>query len=372
MSSLRTDELFMARAIALARKGLYGTHPNPMVGAVLVSGGRIIGEGRHREFGGAHAEINALAAAKAPARGATAYVTLEPCSTTGKTGPCTKALIAAGIKRMVIGAPEPNPVHYGKTAGILRAAGIEVRTGVLGREARALNPAFNKFMKTGLPYVTLKAAQSLDGRIADHRGRSRWISSAPARAETHRLRAEADAVLAGINTVLADDPRLNVRGVKVRRQPVVVILDSGLRIPPDARVFGNERVIIAAVRGVPERRVRRLEREGVRILLLPRGPRGGVDLKALLAALGRLGVAHLMVEGGGRVLGSFISQGLFDRFMLFCCPLLIGGEKAISSVSWPDGLKLSGGLGIQVKIRGMRNVGPDILFELSKTAPRGE
>lgn len=362
----KTDELFMARAISLARRGLYGTHPNPMVGAVLVRNGRVIGEGWHREFGEAHAEINALRSAKGPVKGATAYVTLEPCSTYGKTGPCTEALKAAGIGRVVYGAADPNPAHRGRGARILRSAGIEVTPGVMEKETRALNPAFFKLMKTGLPYITLKAAQSLDGKIADPQGRSRWISSERSRAEAHRLRAEADAVLAGIGTVLADDPQLNVRGVGVKRQPATVVLDSDLRIPPRARVFGNERVIIAAARGVPPGRVRRVSGGNVRVLLLPRGKDGGVDLKALLRALGRLGIAHVLVEGGGRVLGSFISQGLFDRFMLFCCPLVIGGERSKSSVVWPDGLGMRGRLGIPVKTGRIRKVGPDILLEITK------
>lgn len=359
----------MARAIELARRGRYGAHPNPMVGAVLVKNGRIIGEGWHKEFGKAHAEINAIKAAGSRGgpgtRGAVLYVTLEPCSTRGKTGPCTEAVIAAGIKRVVIGAADPNPANSGKAAGILRASGIEVRSGVLARESRGLNPAFNKFMKTGLPYVTLKIAQSLDGKIADFRGRSRWISSAPARVETHRLRAEADAVLAGINTILLDDPSLNVRRVKVGRQPAVVVLDSKLEIPAGARVFGSSRLILAATRKAPTRRVKRLNRENVTVLVLPSGRHGGVDLKALLGELGELGISHLFVEGGGKVVGSFVSQGLFDRFMFFLSPLLIGGERSKSSVSWPDALNAANKeLGINIGLKEIRSIGPDLLLEV--------
>ncbi len=356
----------MLRALALARRGLYGAHPNPLVGAVLARGGRIIGEGWHREFGRAHAEINAIRSAKEPVKGATLYVTLEPCSTQGKTGPCTASIIAAGIKRVVIGAADPNPANAGKAARILRAAGIEVSSGVLAAAARGLNPAFNKFMRTGLPYITLKAAQSADGKIADHAGRSRWISSPQSRAYAHRLRAQADAVLAGINTVRADDPLLNVRGVRVARQPAVVVLDSGLNIPPKARVFQNERVIIAAARGAAPARIKKLRRDNVSILLLPPGRHGGVDLNALLAELGRLGIAHILVEGGGRVLGSFISEGLFDRFMLFCSPLIIGGERSKNSVTWPDRLNGPGKLGINVGFKKISKVGPDLLIEVVK------
>jgi diaminohydroxyphosphoribosylaminopyrimidine deaminase/5-amino-6-(5-phosphoribosylamino)uracil reductase len=371
------DELCMARAIKLARRGRYGAHPNPAVGAVVAMNGRIIGEGWHKEFGKAHAEINAIKDAGLHrgrgARGAVLYVTLEPCSTAGKTGPCTGSVIAAGIKRVVIGAPDPNPANAGRAAGIFKAAGIAVRSGVLAREAEALNPAFNKFMRTGLPYVTLKIAQSLDGKIADCRGRSRWISSAPARVEAHRLRAEADAVLAGINTVRLDDPALSVRHLKVSRQPAVVVLDSGLAIPPRARVFGGGRLILAATKKASARRIRLLCRDNVSVLVLPSGRHGGVELKALLRELGRLGVAHLLVEGGGRVIGSFVSQGLFDRFMVFSSPLLIGGEKSKTSVSWPDALTAAGGeLGIKVIVSSIRRIGPDLLTELKPlSAPCG-
>jgi len=358
------DKFYMSRAIELARKGRYGAHPNPMVGAVVVKSGRVIGEGWHKEFGRAHAEINALKDAGSAAKGSTIYVTLEPCSTRGKTGPCTQALIAAGVKKVVIGAVDPAPANSGKAAKILRAAGIEVKSGVLAGEASALNPAFNKFMATGLPYVTLKISQSMDGKIADFKGRSRWISSGPARVETHRLRAEADAVLAGINTIMLDDPRLNVRHIKVRRQPAVVVLDSRFSIPFKARVFENEKLIIAATRKAALHRIKELDRENVRILVLPAGRNGGVDLHALLKELGKLGVGHLFVEGGGRVIGSFIAQGLFDRFMMFLSPLVIGGEKSRSSVVWSDSLNaLRKELGIRLKFSEIRRIGPDLLLE---------
>lgn len=356
----------MSRAIELARKGRYGAHPNPMVGAVLVKNGRVVGEGWHKEFGKAHAEVNAIRSAGAAAAGSTLYVTLEPCSTCGKTGPCTDAVIAAGVKRVVIGAADPAPANSCKAARILRAAGIEVKSGVLAGEARALNPAFDKFMRTGLPYVTLKISQSMDGKIADFKGRSRWISSEPARAETHRLRAEADAVLAGINTILADDPLLNVRHIKVRRQPAVVVLDSRFNIPFGARVFGSGDLLVATTRKAALHRIKELDRENVRILVLPSDRHGGVELRALLKELGKLGVSHLFVEGGGRVIGSFIAQGLFDRFMMFLSPLVIGGEKSRGSAVWPDALNAARKeLGIRLKLNGVRQIGPDLLVEMS-------
>jgi diaminohydroxyphosphoribosylaminopyrimidine deaminase/5-amino-6-(5-phosphoribosylamino)uracil reductase len=335
-----------------------------MVGAVLVKNGGIIGEGWHEEFGKAHAEVNAIRAAGSRAKGSTLFVTLEPCSTIGRTGACTEAVIAAGINRVVIGAEDPNPANAGKAAGILKAAGIAVRNGVLAGEARALNPAFNKFMRTGLPYVTLKISQSMDGKIADFKGRSRWISSPPARVETHRLRAQADAVLAGINTILADDPLLNVRHLKVKRQPAAVILDSGLRTPLKARILGNKAVIAACAGNASPRRVKELNGAGARVILLPSGRRGGVDLRALLKELGALGIAHLFVEGGGRVVGSFIAEGLFDRFMMFLSPLVIGGENSRGSVVWPDALNAARKeLGLRLAFKEIRRIGPDLLIE---------
>ncbi|HOW89306.1 MAG TPA: bifunctional diaminohydroxyphosphoribosylaminopyrimidine deaminase/5-amino-6-(5-phosphoribosylamino)uracil reductase RibD [Elusimicrobiales bacterium] len=362
------DEIFMERAIRLARRGRYGAHPNPMVGAVLVRGGRIIGEGWHKEFGGPHAEVNAIrssARSGRGARGAVMYVTLEPCSTSGKTGPCTGALIAAGVERVVIGAGDPNPANSGRAAAILSAAGIKVRSGVLAREAEDLNPAFNKFMRTGLPYVTLKIAQSLDGRIADFKGRSRWITSPSSRAESHRLRAEADAVLVGINTVRSDDPSLTVRHVRTRRQPSPVVLDSRLQLPLSASLLAGNHPVVAATGKAPARRAVLLRRGGAEVLILPSDrSTGGVDLKSLLKALGRRGISHVLVEGGGRVIGSFLRRGLFDRFMIFSAPLLIGGEKAKPSVSWPDAPAVRGALGIRTELRSIRRIGPDILTEV--------
>ncbi|OGR44735.1 MAG: riboflavin biosynthesis protein RibD [Elusimicrobia bacterium GWA2_61_42] len=358
-----TAEIFIARAVELARKGLYGAHPNPMVGAVIVKNGKIIGEGAHLHFGGPHAEINALRACKASPAGAAVYVTLEPCSTRGKTPPCTEALVKAGIKRVFIGALDPNPANGGKAAAALRRAGIRVRTGVLKKECEALNPAFNKFMRTGLPYVTLKIAQSLDGRIADAAGRSRWISSPEARVEAHKLRAQADAVLAGIGTVLADDPLLNVRGVKVKRQPWIIALDSSFRVPRKARIFENERVLVATTRRASVTAMKKFPAD-VKILVLP-SEKGRVSLKALLKALGGLGISHILVEGGGKVVGSFISEGLADRFVCFVSPLLIGGTDSKNSMVWPDALNAARKeLGIKADIVSIGRAGPDLMLEL--------
>lgn len=360
--ALSVHEKHMFRAIELARRGRFGAHPNPMVGAVIVKGGRIIGEGAHLRFGGPHAEVNALRFCRISPAGAAIYVTMEPCSTSGKTPPCTEAVLKAGIREAYIGASDPNPAHRGKTAAILRRAGLKVRTGVLKKECEALNPAFRKFMRTGLPYVTVKIAQSLDGRIADAAGRSRWISSPESRLEAHRLRAEADAVLAGIGTILADDPLLDVRGVRVRRQPWVVALDSSLRVPRRARIFRNERVIIATARAAAAA-LKKLPRSA-KTLVLPL-EKGRISLKALLKELGRLGVAHVLVEGGGKVAGSFISEGLADRFVCFVAPALIGGTDSRNSLVWPDKLNAARKkLGIRPRLVSVTRAGPDLMLDL--------
>jgi len=353
----------MARALELARRGRYTTHPNPMVGAVLVKGGRIIGEGAHLRYGGPHAEVNTLRSCRVSPKGASLYVTLEPCSTYGKTPPCTELILKSGIKEVYYGAKDVNPAHSGRGAAILRRAGVKVTAGVLGRDCEALNPAFNKFMRTGIPYVTVKIAQSLDGRIADAAGRSRWISSPQSRLEAHRLRAEADAVLAGIGTVLADDPRLNVRGVKVRQQPWIVALDSSFRVPRKAQLFQNERVLIATTRKASVTAMKKFV-HNAKILVLP-AEKGRVCLRALLKELGKLGVAHVLVEGGGRVAGSFISEGLADRFVCFVAPMLIGGTESKNSMVWPDELNAARKeLGLRPRLAAVTKAGPDLVLDL--------
>jgi len=353
----------MARAIELARRGRYAAHPNPMVGAVLVKGGKVIGEGAHLRYGGPHAEVNAVRSCKTSPAGAAVYVTLEPCSTYGKTPPCTELLIRSGVKEVYYGAKDVNPAHSGRGAAILRRAGIKVKAGVLGRDCEALNPAFNKFMRTGLPYVTVKIAQSLDGRIADAAGRSRWISSPESRLEAHKLRAEADAVLAGIGTLLADDPRLNVRGVKVLRQPWIVALDSSFRVPRKAQIFQNERVLIATTRKASVTAMKKFP-HNARIMVLP-SENGRVSLQALLKELGKLGIAHVLVEGGGRVAGSFVSEGLADRFICFVAPMLIGGTDSKNSMVWPDELNAARKeLGLRPRLVSVTKAGPDLMLDL--------
>ncbi len=364
MADRKTDEFFMGEALKLAVKGIYDTHPNPMVGAVIVKGGRIIAKGYHREYGKAHAEINAIKSSKGSLKGASIYVTLEPCSTFGKTPPCTEAIIKAGIKKVIVGATDCNPAHSGKGLKILTKAGVEVQTGVLKKSCEDINFAFNKFMKKKTPYVTLKVSQSFDGRIADFMGRSRWISSLKSRIKTHELRAEADAVLAGIETIIKDNPLLNIRHLKVKKQPIIVIVDSSLRINLKAKVLENERVIIATTQKASKIKIAKLEKRNIKVLILTKDKNGRVDLKSLLKKLGQMGIGHVFVEGGGRVLGSFVSQGLADRFIGFFSPLIIGGEKSKNSVVWPDILnKRRKELGIKMVFKSIKQIGPDIMFE---------
>ncbi len=359
-----TDKELMLRAIELARRGSCGAHPNPIVGAVLAKRGRVIAEGWHACFGGPHAEAAVLKKAGPRACGADLYVTLEPCSTRGKTPPCTEAIKAAGVARVFIGASDPNPCHSRRGGALLRAAGLKVKTGLLRKECAALNPAFSKYMRTRLPYVTLKTAQSLDGRIADAAGRSRWISSPQSRRFAHKLRAEADAVLAGVGTIVADDPLLNVRGIKVTRQPWVVILDSRLRISPKARVFANDRVIVAVAGKAPAAAVKRLPRH-TEVLELPKSRDGRPSLPALLKALGSIGISHILVEGGGKVAGSFISQGLVDRYCCIIAPMVIGGTCSSSSAVWSDRLNAARKvLGVQAEIKDSFRLGPDLMLDV--------
>lgn len=354
----------MRRALALALKGRFGAHPNPLVGAVVVKDGRVVGEGFHARFGGPHAEAAALRAAGPRASGAELHVTLEPCSTFGKTPPCCDAIVKAGVRKVVFGASDPSPANGGRARRLLRAAGIEVVSGVLARDCRGLNAPFEKLMRTGAPYVTMKIAQSLDGRITPAPGGTRWISGLESRRLGHELRAEADAVVTGVGTVAADDPLLNVRHVRSVRDPARVVLDPRLRIPLGCRVVataGRIRTIVACLEGAPARRRRALERAGVSVRSIPgAGPR--IPLKALLRDLGSLGMAHVLVEAGTRVNGAFLREGLVDRLVLFVAPTLIGGDHALPAFSgassggpWPSARRL--------RIVRLDRAGDDVLIE---------
>jgi diaminohydroxyphosphoribosylaminopyrimidine deaminase/5-amino-6-(5-phosphoribosylamino)uracil reductase len=317
----------MGRALELARRGLYTTDPNPRVGCVLVRGEEVIGEGWHVRAGGPHAEINALRAAGGRAVGATAYVTLEPCCHHGRTPPCTEALIAAGIRRVVAAMEDPNPRVGGAGLKALQDAGIEVRSGVLAAEAERLNPGFAMRMREGRPWVRSKLAMSLDGGTAMASGESRWITGEAARRDVHRWRALSSAIMTGVGTVLADDPSLTVRLGEDEsgssRQPLRVILDTHLRTPPGARLLGmpGETLIL---NGVPDRhREARLVRNGVSVITLPmNGSR--LDLAAVMGYLGRMEINEVHLEAGATLSGALLAAGWVDELLVYLAPHLLG------------------------------------------------
>lgn len=311
---------FMRRALELAERGLYTTTPNPRVGCVLVRDGAVMGEGWHVRAGDAHAEVNAIADARARGRrdiqGATAYVTLEPCNHAGRTGPCTQALIGAGVRRVIFAMEDPNP-HAGHGAARLRAAGVDVASGLLESEARALNVGFVSRMTRGRPWIRMKVAASLDGRTALASGASQWITGGEARHDGHRYRARACAILTGIGTVRADDPQLTVRGVDTSRQPRRIILDRSARTPPTARVLAGGALVVTAGRVNAE------WPRGTDAIALPDAA-GGIDLSALMLRLGSEGINELHVEAGARLNGALLAAGLVDELLLYVAPCLIG------------------------------------------------
>ncbi|MEW6448045.1 MAG: bifunctional diaminohydroxyphosphoribosylaminopyrimidine deaminase/5-amino-6-(5-phosphoribosylamino)uracil reductase RibD [Bacillota bacterium] len=357
-----TDEDFIRRTFELAVQARGLTSPNPMVGAVIVREGRIVGEGYHHRAGLPHAEIEALKAAGGAARGSTLYVNLEPCCHTGKTGPCTEAIIAAGIRRVVAAMADPNPLVSGKGFTRLRESGIEVEFGVLEREAHRLNEAFIKFITTRKPFVILKTAMSLDGKIATATGESKWITGDAAREYVHQLRNACDAVLVGIGTVLKDDPSLTTRLPEGGRDPVRVILDSRARTPLDARVIvqGSDAATIVAVTGMaPPERIAALRQAGAEVLVCGPGP--AVDLEFLLTALAEREIASILVEGGSAVNASFLLQGLVDKLVWFIAPLIIGGREAIGPVGGTGVRSLS--KAIRLKEVNVKELGSDLCIE---------
>ncbi len=326
----------MARALQLAAQGLYTTTPNPRVGCVIVRDGELVGEGWHRQAGEPHAEALALAQAGGRARGATVYVTLEPCSHHGRTPPCVDALIEARVARVIAAMEDPNPAVNGQGLDRLRAAGIDVRCGLLANEARELNIGFVSRMARGRPWVRLKAAASLDGRTALPDGRSQWLTGEAARADGHAWRARACAVLTGIGTVKDDDPQMNVRHVATPRQPLRVLVDSRLEVNPAARLLeGGGTLIVCAA--APRERRRDLEALGCEVLELPNA-HGKVDLPALLQALGARGINELHVEAGYRLNGSMLREGCVDELLVYLAPTLLGNAIGLFDLLPPESL----------------------------------
>lgn len=326
----QADCIHMARALQLAERGLYTTAPNPHVGCVLVRDNEVVGEAWHVRAGEGHAEVNALHKAGEQAKGATAYVSLEPCSHHGRTGPCVQALIGAGVKRVVAAMQDPNPLVSGQGLAQLRAAGIEVSDGLMQAQAEVLNRGYIKRMQTGKPWVHCKLAMSVDGRTAMASGESKWISSAESRQQVHRLRARCAAVITGIGTVLADDPRLNIRLDEQAPQggwlaPVRVVLDSELRMPLNANLLQQSGRTIVVTASQNERRKKLLQDRGAEILYLP-STEGRIDLAELLVYLGQEQMNEVLVETGATLSGAMLQAGLIDELKIYMAPHLMGNQ----------------------------------------------
>ncbi len=353
------DEKYMSRAIKLAQKGAGWVSPNPMVGAVIVDEkGRIVSEGFHKRFGGPHAERVALEKLNFKAEGYSLYVNLEPCCHHGKTPPCTQAIIEAGIKRVVVGMADPNPLVNGRGIEMLKSHGIEVVVGVLEERCKELNKAFIKWITRKIPYVTLKWAQSLDGKIATKTGDSRWISSERALKFAHKLRALHDAVLVGKGTVEKDDPMLNVRLTR-GRNPLRVVLDAELSLPLDRKVFSVPPETVVFTASGSKEKEKRLKEKGVEVIRIPESE-GKVSIKEVLKALGERGITSLLVEGGSQTHASFIKEGLYDEIQTVIAPKIIGkgigatGIEGINKVE--DAVKLH--------LLFTRRLGEDVLIVL--------
>lgn len=357
------DKRYMSLAISLAQKGMGKTSPNPAVGAVLVKNGKIIAAAYHKKAGLSHAEVLAMKKAGTNTRGATLYCTLEACTHYGKTPPCVDAIIKNGVKRAVFAMNDPNPVNHGRGIAKLKQAGIKTECGLLKNEAESLNHPFIKFMRKQLPYVTIKIAESLDGKIADSKGNSKWITSEASRKLVHKLRAQNDAVIIGINTLLKDNPLLTNRYYStIKRQPLRIILDEQLRTPLTSRILksGKDRgaVLIVGGKSAPRQKKSALERKGAEVVLLPE-KNGRVRLISALKCLKSKGVMSILCEGGGEVISSFIREHLADEIYFFIAPKIIGGKLSPTSCGGP-----SSDIKHLAKVKNMKieRIGPDILI----------
>ena len=358
----KTDEQYMRQALDLARNGRGRTSPNPVVGAVIVKDEVIVGRGWHQKAGTAHAEIHALAEAGSAAKNATIYVTLEPCCHQGRTGPCTEAILAAGIERVVVAMVDPNPLVAGCGISRLRERGLTVDTGVLSDEAAQLNAPFIKWISCSMPFVTMKNGISLDGKIATQTGESRWITGAESRLEVHRMRNMSDAIITGIGTVLADDPELTTRLPEGGKSPVRVVLDRMARTPVGAKILNIQAAptIIAVSAASPQERRDALAAAGAEVLIVPE-TEGKLDLAFLLRSLGQRCLTNVMVEAGGRLNSSFLFGNYVDKVVLFIAPKIIGGSGAPG----PYGGTGCGALSDAVELEDMivRHLGEDLMVE---------
>lgn len=368
----KDDELFMREALTLAQTGLGRVAPNPPVGCVIVRDGIIVGKGWHDRLGEAHAEAMALAQAGERASGATVYVTLSPCTSHGRQPPCAEALIRAGVEKVIVAAPDPNPCNC-SGVDVLNAAGIRTEAGLLRQEAEYLARGFFKMMRTGIPYVSLKYAMTLDGRIATSSGDSRWISCAESREWVHEFRSRVDAVMVGSGTALADDPLLTVRGEawercggdKRHKQPMRVVVDGGFRLSPEAAMLGTGcgegggEVIVAGVRGRNPSGVRELRMAGAEAVEF-QDDEGKVPLEEVLRYLGKRGVNHILCEGGAGLAGALLDGGWIDEVGVFIAPKIVGGREAPGPVGGNGVNGMADAL--QLEVREWRRIGDDILL----------
>jgi diaminohydroxyphosphoribosylaminopyrimidine deaminase/5-amino-6-(5-phosphoribosylamino)uracil reductase len=367
-----SDEEWMTRVLAIARRGAGRVSPNPMVGALLVRAGRIVGRGYHRKAGGPHAEIYAIREAGEQARGGTLFLNLEPCCHSNKrTPPCTEAILGSGIRKVVVAMRDPNPLVNGKGLRALRRNGIEVREGVLRKEAGELNEIFSKYIRTGFPFVALKIAATLDGKIALRSGRSRWITGAKARRFGHLLRSRYDAILVGKGTVLADNPKLTARTPgKSRQNPVRIILDEDLALPLASRVFSlrkGDQVIVASTKNARSLKKKALERKGVTVLTF-KGKKGRVPLTSLLEKVGKLGISSVLIEGGSEVNGSAVRERVIDKVYYLVAMKLMGGSRSVPAIGGVSPKSLTN-LPCLANIK-TRKFGEDLLIEgYLKNAP---
>ena len=358
---MQCDEDFMREALLLAKNARGRTSPNPLVGALLVREGRVVGAGWHRKAGTPHAEVHALAMAGDLARGATAYVTLEPCSHHGRTGPCAEALVKAGVRRVVTAMLDPNPLVVGRGKALLEAAGVEVTVGVLAEEARLLNEAYLKWVTEKLPFVTLKTAMTLDGKIATAAGKSQWITGEAARRRVHEMRDVTDAIVVGIGTVLSDDPSLTTRLADgTGKNPLRVIIDSRARTPLGAKVArdGVAKTLVAVTCDAPEERCAALQAAGVEVVCAGAGER--VDLLSLMRLLAARDITSVFVEGGGTLNFSLFAAGLVDKVHAFIAPKIVGGADALTSVEGAGFAELADA--VELKNLTMERLGDDLLL----------
>ena len=359
-ATLAVDLLHLRRAMSLAERGLGKVSPNPLVGAVVVSGGRVVGEGWHEGPGTPHAEVAALQAAGELARGGTLYVSLEPCAHQGRTPPCAVAIEEAGITRVVAATTDPNPKVHGQGFAYMRAVGIAVVQGMMEDEAKRLTAGFSKHVRTGLPLVTVKMGASLDGKVADGYGRSRWITGDEARRDAHRLRAASDAIVVGARTALLDLPALTVRLPDYGgRQPIRVVVDGRGRVPAEGALFdGSAQTIVATTEAAPTRARSRWEAAGAEVLSFPQGDDVRVPLRPLLAELGRRDLQNVMVEGGPTLAWDAIRAGVADRLVLYLAPKLMGGARARGLFQGDGVAALTDA--VPVRITSVEMVGPDV------------